>query len=103
VPCGGEYGDRYMNEPDRRLSGANNNYTLFRPRIHMDVWKGDEFRVFIEFLGAYTMNQSLPPLPPARNPAEIQNLFIDYRLMDAGGAPVFIRGGRQEMPYCYHR
>src|SRR5262249_30099015 len=35
VSFGGEYRYRYMNETDSRLSGVNNNYSLFRPRIHM--------------------------------------------------------------------
>jgi propionyl-CoA synthetase len=30
-----------------------------------------------------------------RDPAEIQNLFIDLRLFDAGGAPVLLECGRQ--------
>src|SRR5262245_42863579 len=103
VSFGGEYRYRYVNEVHSRFTGLDNNYSLFRPRIHMDVWKGDEFRVFIEFLGAYQMNQSLPPLITDRNPAEIQNLFIDYKICDVAGAPLFVRGGRQEMLYGSQR
>src|SRR5205823_1023838 len=62
-----------------------------------------EFRVFIEFLAADSLAQILPALPNDRNPAEMQNLFIDYRLLPTGDAPIYVRAGRQELAYGSQR
>ena len=53
-----------------RFTGRNNEYDLFRTRVYGDLWYRDQFRVYAEFLGAYSSWQDLPPLPPDQNKAD---------------------------------
>jgi hypothetical protein len=100
---GGEFRYRYMSEENSRLSGFNNGYNLLRYRAYGDVWYGDRFRVYIEFLSANSFGQALAPLAIDRNLAEIQNLFVDLKFAQIDGNGAYLRFGRQEMLYGSQR
>ncbi len=94
---GGEFRDREMVENNSRLSGRDNTYNLQRVRTYADLWYGDAFRIFGEFIYAGTSRQNLTPLGIDRNFGDIQNLFVDVKLADIDDHGAYLRVGRQEM------
>src|SRR5262245_34378539 len=99
---GGEFRYRLMDELGARLTAVNDNYNLIRTRAYGDLWYQDRLRFYIEFLGADSFHNQLPPRPIDRNPAEIQNLFADVKLPEVFGSP-YVRVGRQELLYGSQR
>jgi hypothetical protein len=102
---GGEERWRYMNEVDSRLNAGNrdNTYELFRTRVFGDLWYRKVFRVYVEFLDAEIKDQDLPPVAIDRVKPTFLNLFVDLKVMELDGSPVYIRGGRQELLYGSER
>ena len=94
---GGSTWNRYMNEYNSRLTGNNNVYNLSRVRAYADLWYKDDFRVYGEFIGAYSVWQDLPALAIDETGPDILNLFVDVRAFDLNGKPVYVRVGRQEL------
>ncbi len=100
---GGELRNRLVSEYNSRLTQADNNYDLTRVRVYGDLWFRDDFRVFAEFLGAYSNWQDLAPLPTDVDRADFLNLFVDAKVAELGGQPVYARVGRQELLYGSQR
>jgi hypothetical protein len=100
---GGEYRTRYMNEYHSRLTQANNDYDLNRLRVYGDLWYRDDFRVFVEYLGAWSTPQALAPLPPDRTGSDLLNAFVDVKVAELGGDPAYVRVGRQELLFGSQR
>ncbi len=94
---GGQAWAWYMNETDSRLTGQKNVYELARTRVYADLWYKDRFRIYAEFISAFTFNQDLPPLKTDQNYADLLNLFIDVKICELAGSPVYVRAGRQEL------
>ncbi len=94
---GGNFWLRYMNETNSRLTAANNDYTLGRVRAFGDLMYGDSVRVFGEYLWADSFSPDLAPLPIDVDRGDILNLFVDLKVWDGDGHPVYVRGGRQEL------
>ena len=106
---GGQFWLRYMNETNSRLhpAGVKNEYTLGRVRAFGDVMYGDSMRLFGEYLWAENFGFSPKPSPvppPEFDPllidvdrGDILNLFVDLKVWDGDGHPVYVRGGRQEL------
>ena len=103
LSVGGGYWVRFMNEHNSRLTRTTNDYTLDRFRLYTDWWYGDSLRVYGEYLWADAFAEDLTPLPLDANRGDILNLFVDLKLFDYEGKPVFVRGGRQEMLYGSQR
>jgi len=103
LSVGGEERLRSLNEVNSRLSGKDNNYQLMRSRVYGDLWYEDKVRVYVEFLQADSFNQNLAPGPYDRDHGDILNAFIDLKLLELDDAPVYVRGGRQEMYYGSQR
>jgi hypothetical protein len=101
--AGGEVRVRVMDEHDSRLGGKNNDYDLFRTRAYGDLWYRDEFRLYAEYIYASTANQDLPPSAIDVNQSDLLNLFVDLKIGEIDGRPVYVRGGRQEMLYGSER
>jgi Alginate export len=94
---GGQVWNRYAHEDHARLSRIDNGYDLLRGRIYGDLWFRDQFRLYAEFLSAYSFAHELVPLPIDRDPADFLNLFLDVKLMNLADHPVYARIGRQEV------
>ena len=60
---GGDIRTRYEQHYNARLTETNNDYDLTRLRVYGDLWYRDDFRLYAEFLGAWSTPQNLPPLP----------------------------------------
>jgi hypothetical protein len=64
----------------------------------------DSVRLFGEYLWAENFSFSPNPAPPGFGPlpidvdrGDILNLFVDLKVWDGDGHPVYVRGGRQEL------
>jgi hypothetical protein len=100
---GGELRSRYMDETNSRLGQRANVYDLNRARVYGDLWYRDDFRVFAEYIGAWSSFQDLPPAAPDQQKAGIQNLFVDVKMADLDGSPAYVRVGRQELAFGSQR
>ncbi len=94
---GGQFWLRYMNETNSRLLPANNDYTLARARVFGDLMYSDSVRLFGEYLWADSLSPDLPSAPIDVDRGDLLNLFVDLKLCELEGAPVVLRGGRQEL------
>jgi hypothetical protein len=103
VTIGGESRARYMNEIDPRLATRNNEYMLYRNRVWADLWYTDSFRIYGEFISAIIDGNELVPLPIDKNEADFLNLFVEVKVCEFGGAPVYVRAGRQELLFGSER
>jgi hypothetical protein len=100
---GGEERIRQMNEVNGRLTGKDDNYQLLRSRVYADLWYQDKVRVYIEYLDAQIYNENLPPRPIDVNKSDLLNAFVDLKICEIGDAPVYVRGGRQELCFGSQR
>jgi hypothetical protein len=71
--------------------------------VYGDLWYRDDFRIFAEYIGAWSSWQDLAPLPIDQQKSGIQNLFADVKVAELGGDPVYVRGGRQELLFGSQR
>lgn len=100
---GGEIRYRYMNEYNSRLTRTGNDYGLTRARVYSDLWYRDQFRVFAEYIGAWSSAQDLPNLPIDQQKVGLLNLFVDLKVGELDGNPMYLRGGRQELLFGSQR
>jgi hypothetical protein len=103
LSIGGEERIRQMNEVNGRLNGRNDNYQLLRSRLYADLWYQDKVRVYVEYYDAEIYNENQAPRPIDVNRSDLLNAFADVKLLELGGAPVYVRGGRQELCFGSQR
>lgn len=94
---GGEVRDRYMNEIDSRFSQTANTYEQLRTTVYGSLYFYDDVGVFVQYLDAQHFRSELAPLPIDENRSDLVDLFVDVKLMEWEGKPVYVRGGRQEI------
>jgi hypothetical protein len=107
-PCwlfstGGDVRWRSMHEVNSQLSGKNNDYDLLRTRVYADLWYGNRFRFYAEYLDAQIFGEELDPLPIDRNRSDLLNAFVDLRIDDHDDQPTYLRLGRQELLFGSQR
>ena len=100
---GGEIRYQYRNEENSRFSGRNNNFDLFRTRVYGDLWYQDKVRLFVEGIYADSYNENLRALGIDQTGVDLLNAFVDLKLGEVKGAPVYVRGGRQELSFGSQR
>ncbi len=104
LSLGGEERLRYMNElDDARITNVSNPHLLDRTRLYGDLWYRDIFRVYVEGIDAQTTPQRLPPLSIDVDHLDFWNLFIDWKVWDFDGKPVYLRAGRQNLYFGSQR
>jgi hypothetical protein len=103
LSVGGATWTRYTNEHNSRLGGAHNDHVQVRSRVYADLWYRDVFRVYAEGIYADTYAQNLPLLPIDSTRFDFLNLFVDVKLAEVAGAPVYARVGRQELLFGSQR
>jgi hypothetical protein len=103
LSLGGQTWFRYMNEVDFQLREQDNVHGLYRNRLYGDLWYRDDVRLFIECLYADSVWQDVNPLPIDINRSDFQNLFLELKLVEVSGSPVYVRAGRQEMLFGSQR
>ena len=97
LSVGGNSWVRFMNEYNSRLGRADNNYMLNRHRIYSDLWYKDVARFYVEGNASFSDFQTLPQLPIDESGPDFLNLFVDLKVADVMGKPVYTRLGRQEL------
>jgi hypothetical protein len=101
---GGEERIRYENFTDYQLTGKDQSQTLERQRVYGDLWYGDLFRIYVEYMDAQSINPSpgLPsPIDVRRN--DLLNAFADVKIGQVDNNPIYFRIGRQELIYGSER
>ena len=61
VDVGGEFRWQGRGEDNRRLTGEQNNFNLFREKLYLDAWYRDRFRMFVDVFWADASRQNAPP------------------------------------------
>jgi hypothetical protein len=100
---GGTAQIRSMHEHPSRLGVRNNDYALAQILPYFDLWYQERFRVFAEMIYADSIASDLPPLTSDRTKVDFQNLFLEAKIMELGGKPVYARVGRQELTFGSQR
>ena len=100
---GGDVRTRYENLYNARLTQQNDSYDLSRLRVYTDLWYRDNFRLYAEYLGAWSAGQEIPRLPIDENKSGLLNRFAYVKLSDLGGNPADVCVGRQELLFGSQR
>ncbi|HBE66754.1 MAG TPA: hypothetical protein DDW52_01265, partial [Planctomycetaceae bacterium] len=103
MSTGGQLWTRYHHENNSRLTELQNDFLLTHVRTYADLWYSDWLRIYGEYVWADVFGEELSPLPFDVDRSDILNLFVDLKLTDAGDAPVYVRGGLQEISYGSQR
>jgi hypothetical protein len=100
---GGQAWTRYMNIANQDLGSKSNVVDLSRVRVYGDLWYRDQFRLYAEFISAYSLWQDLPAGPNDVNKADFLDLFVDVKLFEWNNKPAYMRLGRQELEFGSQR
>ena len=108
LSVGGEVRHRYMNENNRLRapfgnSGARSTYDLVRWRQYFDLKHSDWVRVYIEMIDASSTGNDLPITGIDVNRWDLQNAFVDLKVLERDDKPVWLRAGRQELLFGSQR
>src|SRR5207302_1852289 len=68
-----------------------------------DLWYKDVFRVYAEFLDAQSWDNDLVPRAIDVDHSDFLNLFVDLKVYEIDGNPLYVRAGRQELLYGSER
>jgi hypothetical protein len=80
---GGEFRWQGRGEDNRRLTGEQNNFNLFRERLYLDTWFDDRFRIYGEVHFADASEQTVPPIFNDLDHGDTNNLFGELKLYEA--------------------
>ena len=103
---GGQNRVRYHAERNMRgigLTGVDDKFLLRRTRVYGDFRFSPDIRIYAEMLDADSNNEDFAPRPIEVNRFEMQNLFVDARLLADGNNSLTARVGRQELLFGAQR
>jgi hypothetical protein len=103
---GGQLRYRYQNESNMRgygLTGLDDDFLLQRVRLFGNVQVGEGLRGYVEMLDAVSYGEDEIARQIEENRLEMQNLFVDARMLDAEAGDLIARVGRQELLYGSER
>ncbi len=106
LDLGGQYRLRFQDEINMRglgLTGLDDQFLLRRLRLYANWNVSDNVRVYGEYLGATSDYEDFLPRAIDENPHELQNMFVDLRLVEGQDGDLWARGGRQELLYGSQR
>ena len=106
LDIGGQYRIRQQSERNMRglgLTGLDDDFLLQRTRLFANLQAGESFRVYAEMLDAQSGYEEFRARGIEEDPCDLQNLFIDAKLLDAADGNLFGRVGRQELLYGSER
>ena len=89
----------FNNEDWGRLGIGHNNFLLQRYDLHADIHLGDRFRIFCQLRSALQGGRKNGPRPIDEDQLNIQNLFLDIKLIHDQKGTLTVRAGRQEIDY----
>ncbi|TWT74203.1 alginate export family protein [Allorhodopirellula solitaria] len=106
LSLGGESRYRYHDERNMRglgITGNDDTFWLTRNRLYADWHINDTFRIYAEALDANSGGEIYAPRPIEENDFDIQNLFVDVKLLDGPDGTLTARLGRQELLFGAQR
>ncbi len=107
ISVGGELRYRYMDESNRLRAPfakpGSATYDLVRWRNYLDIKYSDWIRGYIEMIDASSNFSDLPVTGIDVNHWDIQNAFIDLKVLERNDKPVWLRPGRQELSFGSQR
>lgn len=107
ISLGGEIRWRYMDEVNRLrppfTKPGRSVYDLERWRNYVDVKHSDWLRVYVEMITANISNNDLPVTGIDANRWDLQNAFVDLKVLERNDMPVWLRVGRQELSFGSQR
>ncbi len=108
VDVGGQYRVRHHSERGHRglgLTGNDDDFLLHRTRLYLNAELGNRVRFYGEMLDAVSNYEEFNPRVIEENRAEMQNLFLDFVVLDpeTAGGKLTARVGRQELLYGAER
>lgn len=80
---GGEFRWQGRGEDNRRLTGEQNNFNLFRERLYLDTWFYDRFRFYSEVYWADASEQTVPPIFFDNDHGDLNNMFGELRIYES--------------------
>jgi hypothetical protein len=115
IDAGGQYRLRQQSERGLRntaavpnglgLTGADDDFLLHRTRLYVNAELGSRARIYGEMLDAVSEFEDYKPRGIEENRAEMQNMFLDFVVLDPDAAcgKLTARVGRQELSYGVQR
>ncbi len=107
ISAGGEIRWRFMDEVNRLRPPYNapgrSVYDLVRWRNYLDLKHSDWVRVYVEMIDAGIYNNDLPTTGIDANHWDLQNAFVDLKVLERDDKPVWLRVGRQELLFGSQR
>jgi len=104
---GGELRWRWMDEVNRLrppfLVPERSVYDLVRWRNYLDLKHSDWIRLYVETIHADIYNYDLPVTGIDSNRWDLQNAFVDIKVLERDDKPVWLRVGRQELLFGTQR
>ncbi len=104
LSTGGEIRYRFLKEDNRLRKGppVAADFNQWRWRHYLD-FKGEHFRVYGEILDAESFDNEAPDQVIDKNELDIQNLFVDWKILEGDLGLHTLRIGRQELLYGRQR
>jgi hypothetical protein len=93
---GGEIRWQGRGEDNRRLTGEQNNFNLFRERLFLNTKFGDRFRTYWEVYWADASRQTVAPIFFDIDHGDVNNAFAEVRLTDRDDGNWLARYGWHE-------
>jgi hypothetical protein len=78
---GGEFRWQARGEDNRRLTGEQNNFNLFRERLYLDTWAYDRIRMYWEVYWADASEQTVAPVFFDIDHGDVNNAFVEARIL----------------------
>ena len=107
LSVGGEIRWRSMDEVNRLrppfTKPGRSVYDLIRWRNYLDLKHSDWVRLYVEMINADIYNNDLPVTGIDRNRWDLQNAFVDLKVLERDDKPVWLRVGRQELLFGSQR
>ena len=107
LSVGGEVRNSYMDERNRLRApfgaGGHSTYDLLRWRNYFDLKHSDWVRVYVEMIDASITGNELPATGIDVNRWDLQNAFVDLKILERDDKPVWFRTGRQELLFGSQR
>lgn len=103
---GGQNRTRFQAEQNMRglgLTGVDDKFILRRTRVYGDFHLSPDLRIYGEVLDADSYKEDFSPRPIEVNRYEIQNFFVDARLLASDERSLTARVGRQELLFGAQR
>ncbi|WP_291921142.1 alginate export family protein [Chitinophaga sp.] len=89
----------FNNEDWGRLGIGHNDFLLQRYDLHADLHLNKRWRIFGQLRSAWETGRKNGPRPIDEDHLNVQNLFVDAKILNTQTQSLTLRAGRQELDY----